>query len=186
MAFIDLGVTPDALLNAAPSPHYQINDFACWACSARHIYGFKPPSGHPTGKFANPNIASDLDFSLSAGLPLNICRSLIDILANMGYGVDAEKKRVPHVGEIDTAIAAGTPLACCIGDDAQRSVGGTARDLAFAGGHWVVIVGVDSAAGDLAVFEPFAGMIYEVKLEKMRCNIPNYLTYSWQNTSYID
>lgn len=101
-------------------------------------------------------------------------------MADLDVPNNIDSAPLPTLAEIMTEIADGQPILALI--EAVDPHG--KPNISYRGGHWLVIVGANTAANTVSVFNP-----QTEKIATLAYNPVTYGGYStgnfWQNTSYL-
>lgn len=111
---------------------------------------------------------------------INVQQSASASLANLDVPNNIDSAPLPTLAEIVTQISDGQPMLTLSGAVDPHGK----PNISYRGGHWLVIVGADTVADTVSVFDPQTG-----KIATLAYNPATYGGYStgnfWQNTSYL-
>lgn len=154
---------------------------SCWACAARSVLNYN--FGHQALPIKSDQDLAN-DWAAVTRNPnhanINVQQSASAALGDLGIVNNTDNAPLPTLAEINDQIAVNRPMLAIIG---ATNPHGT-PNLAYQGGHWLVIVGADTAANTISVFDPQTGAIATVAYDSA-----TYGGYPagnfWQNTSHL-
>jgi hypothetical protein len=170
----------------------QATGNSCWAAAARSICNWYPLIGKPGPTFDSDQAFADA-WAVATGRPihkdLEKQQSASAALADLRHPNNTDSAAIPSPGEIADAMNLGMPLLAIVAPTEPNP----SPNLRAQDGHWVVIVGIDDAGQNLAVYDPahdendhVRSVSYDPKVYYTSVGLKDPVTLYWQNTSYVD